>query len=77
MRRRLGITLKQLWATDWRKEMKESQEGLTQSLGRAAFASSFECLVVPSAVTVGGNLVIFTQNLGPHSAIKLLNAEQL
>ncbi len=77
VRRRLGITLKQLGATDWRKEMKAGREGLTQSLGRAAFASSFECLVVPSAVAGGGNLVIFTENLGPHSAIELLNAERL
>jgi len=49
---------------------------ITQSLGRAAFAAGLEALLVPSAAQRSGtNLVVFPENLLPHSELNIATVE--
>lgn len=60
LRRKLGLTLKELAAEDWRKLLAAGKESLTQMVGRAVANSEGSGLLVPSAaVSRGVNVVVF------------------
>lgn len=63
---------------DWRAENAAGREGLTQALGRAAFAAGFHGIIVPSAARCGlGNLNIFPDNLNNACKLSICRAEKL
>jgi RES domain-containing protein len=78
VRERLGITLEELRAEDWRKVQEKDQESFTQAIGRSAFSCGGEGLRVPSArVPEGVNVVYFPENQRPASRVVVLESEKL
>lgn len=72
VRKRLQISQARMLETDWRAEVADGLEPLTQTIGQAAFDSRFEAIQVQSATELRApNLVIFPGNLSPQSWIKL------
>lgn len=70
-RRRLRVSEARMRGTDWRRAVDEGEESITQAVGRAAFESGLEGLVVPSAPTSGTrNLVLFPDNLRAESLLR-------
>ena len=67
--RELGLTRTKLLASGWADENATGRESLSQALGRAALASGYEALLVPSAVAKARNLVLFPQALRPGSRV--------
>jgi len=61
---------------DWRALNRGSEESLTQAIGRAAYQSSLEALIVP-ACDGGRNLVWFPGNLRGASKATIRNAHRL
>ena len=79
-RRRLGVTKASLTGADWvMTQDAENREALTQELGRLARNAGFEALLVPSAALprTGKNLVIFSEQLLPHSYCHIVNKDRL
>jgi len=78
IRRRLGLTLKELRAEDWHKLQDANKESLGQCVGRAAFALGFEAMLVPSFANRGGtNLVLFPDNVCSRSTVKVSDESKL
>ena len=78
IRRRLQVSASQLLAVDWRTEAYLGREPITQRLGRAAHATGWEGLIVPSAADPDShNLLIFPDHLSADSETTLLNADRL
>lgn len=70
-RQRLRVSEARMRTTDWRRAVDAGEESITQAIGRAAFGSGLEGLVVPSAPAAGArNLVLFPDNLRPKSILR-------
>jgi RES domain-containing protein len=77
-RQRLQVSHARIVNIDWRKEVREGREPLTQSLGRAAFELGLEGMIVPSAVDKSGdNLLVFPLNRQQGSEIRSLHPDRL
>ncbi len=75
---KLGLSLSDLVAEDWRKVQERGTESLTQAIGRAIFAHSAEGILVPSARVAGGtNVVYFPENHRAESQAAVLGADKL
>ncbi len=71
LRQRLRISEQRMRGTDWRRLADRGEEAITQAVGRAAFESGLEGLVVPAApATEGKNLVMFPDNLRSGSWVR-------
>ena len=79
IRKSLGVTVSELLEEDWRSANNNGDEALTQAIGRLAWNSEWEGLLVPSAAHRSGtNLIIFPGNLvPPDSYLLIINREQL
>ena len=70
MRRRLRVSGERMRTADWRRANDAGEEAITQAVGRAAFESGLEGLVVPPApADEASNLVVFPANLAPGSVL--------
>lgn len=71
LRRRLRVSEERMRSADWRRANERGYEAITQAVGRAAFESGVEGLVVPAAPVDGeSNLVVFPGNLAPGSVLR-------
>jgi RES domain-containing protein len=78
VRRKLGLTLTELGAEDWRKLMDARWESLTQALGRAAFAAGVSGILAQSAACKGGvNVAVFPGNLGRSESLSVVEGSKL
>ena len=78
VRRRLGLTLVELQAQDWRKLTDSGKESLTQALGRAVHATGGSGLLARSAACeCGVNVVVFPGNLQPGESLKVVEEGKL
>jgi RES domain-containing protein len=79
VRKVLGVAEKRLLTEPWRKLQKRGKEALTQAIGRLAYESDFEGLIVPSAAQKGGtNVIVFPANLdAPSSGLRIINKNAL
>jgi RES domain-containing protein len=78
VRERLGITVGELRAEDWRKVQEDGRESFTQAIGRAVFSSGGEGVCVPSGrVPQGVNVVYFPENHRSASRVVVLESEKL
>jgi RES domain-containing protein len=73
----VGVTTFQMVNEEWWLSQFRGEEARSQSIGRAAFESSFEGLLVPSAAQRGGvNLIVFPENRSAdyrlHAAIEMV-----
>ena len=76
--RRLEVTRDELRVEDWRKVQAEGFESLTQTLGRAAFETGANGLLVPSArVSDGVNVVYFPENQTAVDEARVCEPEKL
>ena len=63
IRRTLGVSATRMRGDDWRKLNRNGNESLTQAIGRAAYESNLEGLIVP-ACDGGKNAVCFQAIFG-------------
>jgi len=78
VRQRLQVSETKLLYVDWREEVRASRVPITQRLGKAAFASGLEGLIVPSAADAQQhNLLWFPGHLGSKSVVKVMNLNKL
>ena len=78
LRRRLRLSVAKLLLIDWRMEMYAGHEPLTQTFGRAAHATGWEGMIVPSGADhAGHNLLIFPDRLAAGSRITVMNPDEL
>jgi RES domain-containing protein len=78
IRRKLGVTLKEIRLEDWRKIQDARSESLSQALGRAASDAGAEAVRVPSFAHKGGiNVAFFPDNLRSGSAVSLWHRERI
>lgn len=77
VRRRLGLTLAELAAEDWRKLLQAGQESLSQALARAASACGASGVLVRSAAVRGANNVVIFPPLGPKSRLTIVEGDEL
>ena len=64
VRRKIGITLKELVEEDWAALQIRGEESWTQAIGRGCQSAGFQAILVPSArYSKGKNIVILTANL--------------
>lgn len=69
-RQRLRVSGQRMIEEDWEGANASGEEALTQAIGRAACEENLEGLLVPSAQDPDGrNLVLFPNNLAPHSVM--------
>lgn len=74
----LGVTLAELGAEDWETLQNNGIESLGQALGRAAFDTRAEAIIIPSFAHGGGlNVAWFPQNRMRGSGIKIVEGEKL
>jgi RES domain-containing protein len=72
LRRRLRVSRRRMVDEDWWSRQQACEEALTQAIGRAAYAAGFEALLVPCAVDPRAvNSVVFPDNLGPRSSLRV------
>ncbi|MEI7835754.1 MAG: RES family NAD+ phosphorylase [Planctomycetota bacterium] len=77
-RRRLSLSLPKALREDWRQTQASGTDGLAQSLGRAAFATGVEAMIVPSSTCPKGrNLICFPANLTAQSSFVIHRADEL
>jgi RES domain-containing protein len=76
VRKSLAISATRMRDDDWRASNRRGAESLTQAIGRAAYQSSLEALIVP-ACDGGMNLVWFPGNLRGPSKATIRNASKL
>jgi RES domain-containing protein len=78
VRQRLQVSMERILAVDWRGEIREGRQPVTQLIGQAAWESGWEGLIVPSAADPkGNNLVILPECLRPESSLTVLNVGRL
>lgn len=78
IRRKLGLTLRDLVEEDWQGIQAGGEESWTQAIGRGARAAGFEALLVPSARhRRGKNLVVFPDRLREGSFLKAVMPKDL
>ena len=71
--RRLRVSRRRMVDEDWHARQQAGEEALTQAIGRAAHAVGIEGLLVPCAVeSQAVILVVFPDNLGPRSSLRVL-----
>jgi len=71
-RRNLRVSRQRMRGEPWRRATEEGREALTQAIGRAAFESGLEGLLVFSAPDPSGrNLVLFPARLRPGSRLQV------
>ena len=69
-RRTLRVSRRRMRGDGWRRSAEQGRESLTQAIGRAAYESGLEALLVPSAADRRGtNLVVFPARLRPGSRL--------
>jgi len=69
----LGAWLEMARSEDWRALQRAGREPATQMIGRAAFESGLEGLLVPSFASPGNtNLVAFPESFAPGSWIRVI-----
>ncbi len=74
-RKRLQIAEHRLLACDWRRDMANGSEALSQLVGHAAKEAGFEAVVVRSAQDGNGrNIVVFPENLSKPSKLNVLRS---
>lgn len=74
----LGVTLPELQAEDWEALQSNGIESLGQSLGRAAFRTKAEGVIIPSfAHNDGINIAFFPKNRLAGSTVKIVEGEKL
>ncbi len=74
----LGISSEELDQEDWRKIQAEGDESLTQAIGRAAFESGANALLVPSAKVPNGiNVAYFPENQSAPGEASVCESGQL
>ncbi len=67
-----------LMAEDWRQVMRDGDEATSQAVGRAAFESGLQGLLVPSKpVPAGANLLVFPRNLNADSKLAVIHPDWL
>lgn len=76
IRKTLGVSASRMRSDDWRKLVRRGTESLTQAIGRAAYESGLEGLIVP-ACDGGQNAVWFPDNLRSTSKVTIRNAAKL
>ena len=72
----LGVSATRMRNDDWRMGNRRGDESLTQAIGRAAYQTSLEGLIVP-ACDGGKNLVWFPGNLRGTSKVAIRNPHKL
>lgn len=78
VRHQLGVSRERMRSIDWRSEINQGREPITQTLTRAAMELKFEGMVVPSAADLrGSNLLVFPEQLLPGSTLQILHADRL
>jgi len=78
IRQRLRVSEERILSVDWRKEVRAGREPITQMIGRAAYETDWEGIIVPSAAAANGhNLLIFPDKLRPGNSITVLHADRL
>ncbi len=78
IRRRLQVSADLILQVDWRNEMRQGREPITQAIGRAASQAGWEGLLVRSAADrAGSNLLVFPDNLRPGSEVRVRNPGRL
>ncbi len=78
VRKALGVTLAELRAEDWETLQNNRIESLGQCLGRAAFNTKAEGVIIPSFAHHGGiNVGWFSKNALAGSTIKIVEGEKL
>lgn len=74
----LGVTLAELGAEDWETLQNNGIESLGQSLGRAAFDTKAEAVIIPSFAHHGGlNVAWFPENRLAGSEIEIVEGKTL
>lgn len=72
VRQRLRLGMETIIATDWRAENRSGGEAITQAWGWAMHEAGIEGFIGPSAaIREGENLIIFPENLGRSSLLKV------
>jgi len=77
VRQRLGVSKQRMTnEAQWRADNYHSRESITQAIGRAAAALSFEALLTPSAADTphGVNVVVFPENLQTSSRLTVVTS---
>ena len=78
VRRKLGFSLTELLEEDWQAIQDQGEESWTQAIGRGAYRSGFQGLLVPSArARQGQNVVIYPDAIVTPSYIKLIAEDDL
>lgn len=78
VRQRLQLSEERIVTSDWRADVNEGREPISQRLGRAAHVATLEGLIVPSAADrKGHNLLIFPDRLRPGSTVRVVNPDKL
>lgn len=75
-RKALGVSASRMRNDDWRALNRRGAESLTQAIGRAAYESGLEALIVP-ACDGGKNLAWFPGNLRGASKATIRNVNKL
>jgi RES domain-containing protein len=75
IRKSIGVSATRMRNDDWRAENRRGNEALAQTIGRAAYESGLEAIIVPSSL--GTNLVWFPGNLRGTSKATIRNPDQL
>lgn len=76
VRKALGVSATRMRGDDWRKLNRHRAESLTQAIGRAAYESGLDGLIVP-ACDGGKNVVWFAGNLRGTSKATIRNVGKL
>lgn len=77
LRRKLGVTLEELAAEDWRKLLGSGRESLTQTLGRAVAASGGSGLLARSAAVLRGVTVAVFPGLSRQDRLAVVGGDKL
>lgn len=76
--RRLGVRMEELACENWENLQFRGIEALSQALGRAAFHTGFEAVVIPSFAYPGGtNLAWFPHNMKEGSSAVIHEGSKL
>lgn len=78
LRQRLRISIKTMLTCRWRISRISQREAVTQAMGRAAFLSGCQGLLVPSQYSSSeANLVVFPEAKGVTNRLRIVDAEKL
>lgn len=77
LRRRLGVTLDELNAEDWRRLVDQNRESLTQAMGRAAASMGASGILAHSAAVHRAHNVILFPPLRDAGVLRIVGDEDL